>query len=187
MELKTYIEAFKKYIVFIIALTIMGGILAFFITSNFKPGYSLSQTFFISPPNISQETSAEDPNYFAQEKARNFTDTAVAIIDSQDFKSTVLNGSQSLSVRKLSPQVIRLTVVSTSSSDATRLMQQIPTQFNSKLSTLQPDSPIFIKEIAPAPQPALVKADRRIFTVAGLILGFAFAFFALSLKFYIKT
>ena len=188
MELKDYIQTFKKYTVFILILTAIGGLLAFVITSNIKPGYALSQTFFISSPASTEETNlSQNPDYFAQEKARNFTDTAVAILDSQDFKSLTVKEGQSLSVRKLSPQVIRLTTTSANPQETKTLMQKIPQEFNSKLSTLQPGSKISIKELAPVGQPSLIQADRRIFTLGGLALGFTLAIFALSLKLYLKS
>lgn len=187
MELKTYLKDFEKFKIFILTTVIIGGLLAFIISSNTQSGYSLSQTFFISSNIIkkSEDLSANE-DYFAQEKARNFTDSAIAILESEDFKSKVAEDGQSFSVRKLAPQVIKITSSASDPQGASLLMAKIPNQFNLKISSLDENSPLALKEISPAKDPSFIKADKKIYTIAGLVLALALALFTVSLKTYFK-
>lgn len=187
MELKTYLNAFGKFKIFIISITATGTLLAFVVASGSKGGYSLNQTFFISPNKVDQqESQGLNPDYFAQEKARNFTDTAISILDSEDFRSQISSSGQTFSVRKLAPQIVRVTAVAQDSQGASRLMAEIPNQFNSKIASLDQNSPVIIKEISPAKSPTFIKADRKIYVAAGTVLGLALAFFTVSLKIYFR-
>ena len=187
MELKTYFKAFEKFKIFIISVAVIGGVIAYISASSVKSGYSLSQTFFLSSPKSQQtEVLSQNSDYFTQEKARNFTDSAISILDSSDFRSLVAGSGQGFSVRKLSPQVIRITTTSSQSQEAKELMGKIQTVFNLQISSLDENEPVSLKEIAPSKDPTFIKANRRVFTAAGVALGFALALFTVSLKIYFR-
>lgn len=184
MELKEYLKIFRKYLALIAALSFIGMSLAFAFARRIPQGYQDSQTFFISPQSAAIQMYE---GYYGQEKARNFTDTAVAILDSPDFKSEVQGTNEAISVRKMAPQVVRLTATSKSSAAAKNLLDKTVNSFNSKLQSLSgSQAQIQLKAIGRAQGPSTVAVNRKVFALVGLIAGFAFATAAISLKTYFK-
>lgn len=185
MELRQYLKILQKNIVFILTISLSGAILAVLVTRSLPSGYQKSQTFFLSQP---EGEAGQLPEYYAQEKARNFTDTAVAILDSPDFKREVVSPGQDLAIRKTAPQIIRITIAAQSSQSAQELMASVTNTFNSKLATLlQNQGGISqLKEIGVSQDPERKVMDKKVFTISGLILGFAAAITAISLKTYFK-
>src|SRR3990167_8112945 len=107
MELKDFLKILKSYLAVIIVLAIVGAAGGFYSTRYFSSGYHHIQDFFLVDPSV-QSISVENiksENFFTQEKARDFTDTAIAILESPDFKSENIGTGDELIVRKLAPQV----------------------------------------------------------------------------------
>lgn len=175
MELKEYLKVYKKYWVLIIIIAVLSAVLAFFYSRQLPTGYKNSQTFFLSP----QTGSTNLETFHAQEKARNFTDTAVAIISSPDFKSQITTGGESLAVKKLAPQVLQITTFSTNPENSKILTKKAISLANEKFSTN-------LVEVESALEPADVAQKKYIYVLAGLVAGLAFAIFAISLKTYFK-
>lgn len=197
MELKEYLKVFKKYFAFILLVGLTGALIAYISTKSLPRAYSLTQTFYLaaltstpgrSEPALQSQDIYSYEGYYAQEKARNFTDTAVAILDSDDFKSDVGEDSQNLAVRKMAPQVIRLTASAPNSQSAQKLMSKTINIFNEKSVTLADSR--FVLSLKPisshVPGPSRDQIDKKIITVFGLLLGFAFATFVVSLKTYFR-
>ena len=187
MELKVYITLLKKYLAFII-LCIIGGAAIGTISTNFLPqGFNLTQTFFISAPHSTAQ-AYDYEGFYAQEKARNFTDTAVAILESTDYKSQVLPQGENLTIKKLAPQIIRLTLVSKNSQNSKDLMQKSVDSFNKKFIDLAgEDNALSLKQIASSLEPSYQRSSRKIYAVGGAVLGTAFGVIVISLKSYFKV
>ena len=188
MELKEYIKVFKKYFAFILLVSATGALIAYIQTKSLPSGYSLTQTFYLAGPASLSSDYFTYEGFYAQEKARNFTDSAVAILDSDDFKSDVGEGSQNLTVRKMAPQVIRLTASAPNAESTQKLMTKTINIFNEKSITFADSKfSLSLKPISQkTTQPALSKINKKIVTIFGLLLGFAFATFVVSLKTYFK-
>lgn len=190
MELKQYLKVAKKYWLFIVIVSLAGVLLALFAARKMPQGISLAQAFFITPPPIQNFAQYHFEAYYAGEKARNFTDTTVAILSSADFKSQVVGPGQALQVKKLAPQVIQIKAFAPNPAETKQLMMATVNTFNAKFIFAQPlpaDPASFgLKEIAPAQEPARQAVDRRVASAAGLVLGFTFAIFVVSLKSYFK-
>lgn len=190
MELKQYLKVAKKYWLFIVIASLTGVLLALFAATKMPQGFVLAQTFFITPPAVQNFAQYHFEAYYAGEKARNFTDTAVAILSSADFKSQLVSPGQTLQVKKLAPQVIQIKAFTPKSDEAKQLMMTTTNAFNAQFVFTQPlpaDPASFgLKEIAPAQEPVRQVVDRQVQASAGLVLGFAFAIFVVSLKSYFK-
>ena len=116
--------------------------------------------------------------YYAQETARNFTDTAIAILSSHDYKTTILAPGQTLTVRKLAPQVIQVTATAAGAQETSQLIAKAIGNFNRQFTELHP--------VGQAQEPKFAAAGKKILAAAGLVLGFTFAFFVVSLKEYFR-
>lgn len=188
MELKEYLIILKKYLFFIAILAFVGAIFAYYFAASRPQGYSTNQTFYLAGPKIEDNSNYTYEGYFAQEKARSFTDTAVAILDSSDFKSTVISPGQSLTVRKLAPQVIRLTANSSTPEAAHQLVGAGASAFNTQFITLAGDQgALSLKAIGQPPPAESDRLNRRIITISGALAGAAFALLVISLKVYFKV
>lgn len=183
MELKVYLEILKKYQIFIILTVIFSALMAFIIAAKTPQLYTASQTFYILVPQSQETQEYQYEGFFAQEKAAKVTDTAVAILDSQDFKSQITGQNQSITIRKLAPQVIRLTAASQNQEDPQRLIEKTIASFNSQFS----EQSISLKGVASIPNPTLKnKIDKQIITAAGSVFGLLFALLIISFKSYFK-
>ena len=188
MELNQYIKLIKSNILIVLALSLFGMAIALLMTKSYPQGFAQDQTFFISS-QLGQDSDPNqqnnNPQYFEQEKARNFTDSAVAIIESSDFKNEVQNQQGFISAKKVSPQVVRISTSAQTPEAASSLMEKTVSSINQKLITLgQPD--LSLKPIAKAQDPSKVQINKQIFALTGLLLGFAFGILAISLKTYFR-
>lgn len=190
MEFKQYLKVAKRYWLFIAITSLTGVLLALYTARKMPQGFALAQTFFITPAPIQNFAQYHFEAYHAFEKARNFTDTAVAILDSADFKSQVVGPGEALRVRKLAPQVIQIKAFAPAAEEAKQLMMATVNVFNAKFVFVQPlpaDPASFgLKEVASVQEPTQQVIDRRLLAAAGLVLSFAFAIFVVSLKSYFK-
>ncbi|MCR4324692.1 MAG: hypothetical protein NUV69_03310 [Candidatus Curtissbacteria bacterium] len=184
MELKDYLKILRKNATFVLILMLFGAVIAILVTVKIPSGYKYSKTFFIKPGVEANNTEA----FFVQEKTRNFTDTAQAIIESADFKTEVMNSGESISVKKLAPQVLQITTFSKSKEASTSLMQKIQDSYNTKVAALEvSNQKSTLQPLGTAPEPAFTKANKIVFVTAGLLAGAAMAIFAISLKTYFKV
>lgn len=177
MELKVYLKVFKKYWPAVIILTLFGAALGYFYTRHLPSGYRATQTFFIAPAPAG-EFNIEANN--AQEKARNFTDTATAIISSAPFQSQIIPSGQTLTVKKNAPQVLTISAHAPTREEAGAVVVKSKELFNSRFGS--PGATL--EEIGPAQTPQAILGTPIIYALAGAILGFGFAIFTISLKTY---
>jgi|SRR3990172_7415119 len=186
MEIKQFLAIFKKYWLFILVFVCLGAAIAYLFTSTLPSGYRQEQLFFIS----STQENFEGYNfegYYGQEKARNFTDTAVAILESQQFQGEVSAQNANISARKITPQLIRITVTADVPEEAEKLIPEIVSNFNRKmLDLIGTNETIQIKTISP-PSPAyFVAPEKKIFIPATAAIGAIFGIFIVGLKTYFK-
>ncbi len=187
MELKQFLKIFKDNLTFIVILAFVGAIISL-ISANFLPsGYSASRVYFVVGQNGGATLNGYNfDNYFRGENARNFTDTAVAALSSPDFANTVLPGTDSLTVRKLAPQVIKITLSAHTSEDLNSNIEKIATRFNTQITELEGSSASQLRPIADATKPSFFALNKPILFVFGLILGVSVAIFILGAKNYFR-
>ena len=188
MEFKEYIKIFKKNIGVLLLLVVLGVVLALMITYKLPSGYSQTRLFYIASEKTTPQTNYDYEGYYVQQKARDFTDTAVAILESADFISEVGILPVSLSVRKVAPQVLRLTVVAKDPQDANDAIEKISQSFNAKLVNLAGYDPALqIKPIGKAQPSYFSSPNKKILGVFGGSLGFIFGILVVGLKVYFKV
>ncbi len=179
MELKEYIQVARKNIVAFLFFAILGAILGYLFAIKLPTGYSQTQLFYLAA------MSSQDSKYYTQETARNFTDTAVVILESADFKKEAqLPQSTGIAARKLAPQAISLTATAPSSEEAKDGLIKASQVFNQKMATIS--NSIELKAIAPSPQGSQVVYSKKILAAAGFLIGVIFATITVAAKIYFK-
>lgn len=184
----------RKNLLLLVACTAIVIVLAYFISAKSQSGYKLEQAFFISGTIFQEGPTAQSSvpqpydfdNYYGQEKARNFTDTAVAILQSGDFANSLSVGDAHISAQKLAPQLIKITAVSTSSSDAKFILERTVLEFNQKMKALEPQNSPRLSPIGIPQEPVLNRIGPKIALLAGVAFGLALSTFLIALKTYFK-
>ncbi len=188
MELREFAKVIKKYLVFIIILAAIGAAIGFFSIRFFPSGYQQSRIYFIGQ----KQDSAKSPNlgsegYYLQEKLRNSTDALVAILQSGDFQKEAIVAGDQLQVRKVSPQIIRLTYISADRQNATANLDHVVDKFNIKITVLgESTQAAQLKTVGTPQQPVFSKFNKLSLLLAGSILGVVFALFVVGVKEYNK-
>lgn len=194
MELNQYLKIIRRNLLFIAATTAIALLLGNFVSRQIKHGFALEQSFVLitvagQPPNVQPNqpsTYYDYSGYFEQEKARNFTDTAVAIFQSQDFARTIISPTSSVTVQKSAPQVLKVTINSQNISEAKFDMDRLTLQFNQKLLSLSPQDSLQIVPIGTPQEPVLSKFDPKIITAASALLGTTISIALIAIKSYFK-
>jgi len=188
MELREYIRLLRKNIGAVIVLVLFGALLSLLISAKLPSGYSQSQTFYIVAPKETSREFYDYEGYFGQQKARDFTDTAVVLLGSDDFRREVNISDVSLTARKVAPQVIKLTTTAKSASEAKDALEKTSQSFNQKLVSLAgQDQALQIKPVGQVQPGYFTSPNKKILAVFGASLGFVFAVLVISLKTYFKV
>ena len=190
MELREYLKILKKYLLFIIIWMLLGALLAVIVVKSTGRGTSWQQNFLVVVPSEPLSVSGQNfryEGYFAQEKAANFTDTAVAVLTSVDFTGPFLPAGYSLSSRKVAPQLVRITAVGVSEAETKRLIAEAAGRFNQKMAEWQSPSPPRLVAIAQDPKPASAPPRKVVVSVFGAVVGTTFALTIIALKTYFRV
>jgi capsular polysaccharide biosynthesis protein len=187
MEFREYLKILKKNFLLIFILGIAGFLVSFVTVKKLPTGYEKSQLVYVVIPKIAQNQTYNFEGYFSQEKARNFTDTAIAILESPDFSGEILTPGEALNIRKVAPQVIRITAVANDSQSADSLITKTITGFNQKMFALtNEDQQPQIKLIGKSQPAVFTGQNPKIITAFGFLAGVFFAIFVISLKTFLK-
>ena len=187
MELRIYLKIILKNLPIILLFAIGGSLIAFLITAKTASGVQLAQLFYIAEPQGSSSASYRYEGYYAQERARNFTDTAVSILESPDFATLVKDSPGSIQVRKMAPQVIRVTASATSETQTASLINAAAGAFNQKMAPLSPAEPLTLKAIGNGPQAVFSGPTRSVSMASGFLLGTLFALLVVGIRTYLKV
>jgi len=186
MDLKEFAKIIKNNTPTLALFAVIGSLVAFSITTKIKSSVELEQLFYIETTYEAPQAEYRFDGYYAQEKARNFTDTAVAILSSSGFVGE-LNTEGTITVRKMAPQVIRLNVQSSSSQAANQKLTEAVLRFNQKMLVLQKENPHQLKAISLSPKSVFSGPTKKISAVLGFFLGGIFALLVVGLKVYFKV
>ena len=201
MELKDILKMLNKRRTEIGLFVLCGGFLG--VAVSFLPGkFKTELSYFVG--RIADKPSAEFftyEGYYAQQTAQSYTNTAVALLESQDLKRAVLNElqlpvtdnnirklSKSYRVAKNGPQVITLTVTDYNYDKSINTFTVISKKFliaSEKVSTGS-DENISVSPLADSP---VIRQEQRpffYFVAGGLLFGLAFSLLKIALKEYLK-
>lgn len=185
MELEKFIKIFKKDLLVLIICVSLGLAAALIFSGLQKDGVTVQQTFYITS-RISPNTANDIyDGFYREERLRNFTDTAVSLLQTPDlFEGTDLGVV--VSTRKLSPQLIRITVKAATSQSATAAIQSTTLAFNTKMESLEKNSPLVLEPISNSPQIQKTGTNQVLMAASGLGAGLILGIFLVSTKFYLK-
>lgn len=188
MELKELIIVIRKNFIYVIVLALIGLLVGYSSSRFFSSGYQHTKEYFLAEPSVSNQTGdIRSENFLQQEKSRNFTDSAIAILQSPDFQSEVLMVGDSLVTQKMAPQVIRLTYASPNNDDTLSNIERTVNHFNFKISDLSESSPAsLLKPIGSNNPPTYSALSKSSLAASGAILGVIFAIFILGSRKYFK-
>lgn len=175
MQLKDYIKILKKNIIIVVLIPLVSAAIAYALAAKMPSGYSTSQSFVIVPKDTKDDTFR---GFYQQEKSRNFTDTAVAILENQN--------PGIIQVQKLAPQIIRLTASGQDQAQTGMNLVHGTAKLNETLQNISPENPLEIKPITEASQAQKVIFNKKIITVFGTVAGLALALVVVGIKFYLK-
>ncbi len=186
MDLREYFIILKKHLVVLFAFGLLGAVVAAVGAPKVTGGVHFQQLFFIPAPKETAEELYRSPSYFAQERARNFTDTAVALISNSDFLADA-QVNASITSRKVAPQLIRLTAQAAEAQTAREAIDKTVVVFNQKMASLEEDGQaLTIKPVESQPREVFVGPTKGVATTAGAFLGVTFALIVIGLKVYFR-
>lgn len=183
MELKTFLKILKAYLVNILILASFGGVLGYYSSKISAESFQIEKTYFVRMP--SSDAANQIENLLIQNQASSQTDTAVALLESADFQGEALSVGSSLSVRKLAPQVVRLTITNSSQDNLLKDFQNLPQNFSLKTQKLNQNNLnlVSVSENNKIQQP---NVNTKITTGVGFLLGLLSALLLIGLKLYLK-
>lgn len=188
MELKKAIDLLKKDIFFLLLFAILGAIIGWQAAKFLPQGYTQSQLFFVAKAPLASPSFYNFEGYYTQETARNFTDTAVAILENRQFQNLAQESNATANIRKVAPQLINITTQSSQKENLEGLIPKLAVAFNTQIANLTKDDlPIQIKEVAPASNITYFALNPIVLSIAGIILGTTFSVFIVALKIYFKV
>lgn len=192
MEFKAYIKILRKNFWFILICVAVSAGIAYYAGRKSQNGYRLEQTYLITQTE-NRPLASDQPvqpsgfgNYYQQETARNFTDTAVSILHSSDFASLYTQAPNTITAQKVAPQLLKITIASSTGSEAKFILDRLIIGFNQNLKSWTPSNPVELKAIGLVQEPYIYGLDTKIIMIAGSVLGFALAVCVVAIKTYFK-
>lgn len=186
MELEEYLRILKKEKLTIAVIIILSVIIGFLYSVKQTPGYKVSQTFLIeatrSAVNQPEYTSGSS-TISTQEEARNFTDTAVALLKE---KNSDTPAQISVSAQKEAPQLVKIIVTAQNSLEAKLYVQKTAEIFNQKVKNLVSESIITIKPVNSEPEAIQNNFPTYIIMPLSFMAGLTLATLLISLKTYFR-
>lgn len=177
MEIKSISKLIRTYLIFILICALVGAVAGYFVSDFLTQGFAKSQTFYL----VTQK-QAQTP-----ESTSSLTDSAIGILTSPEFTQEVRNSSPdtTLDVRKIAPQVIKITSSSGETISASSALRNSQDIFNSKIKNLD-DKILELREIGLPLQATYSSYNKSLLTLTGALLGLLFAACSIFLKNYYK-
>jgi capsular polysaccharide biosynthesis protein len=187
MELKEYLRILKKEKYTLIVTVILSLAIGFIYSVNQTPGYKIERTFLIEATRsaVGKQTGspADSSMISTQEEARNFTDTAVALLKD---KSSLARPNISISAQKEAPQLIKVIVTAQNPQEAKVSLQKTTDSFNQMVRNLIQESIITLKPIGAEPEAVQNIIDINIILPLSFMAGLTLATLLISLKTFFR-
>lgn len=181
MEANQVIKIVKKNIAFLLILASVGAILGYYSNKLLPSGFKQTRVFFVA-----NSKGQEPGNFIGQDPAINFTDSAANIIPSPDFLLAAQVSQSAVEVKKLAPQLLRITVTSASPAQSQQDLSTLVASFNDKIPQLTGDDSIQLTPVGVSPQVAYFALNAKILTLFGALLGTISAITILAVFQYLK-
>lgn len=200
MELKELIKKIRKYRKTIAASLVVGliiGILSYYI----PPKYVTRGSLYVKRDTDQSTDFFTYEGYYAGQAAQAYTNSLVAIIESQDIKKTVLEElnipvtgrnlrklGNAITVKKTGPQVIEISVKEKNrelSSEVWKIITKT-TIDTSRVLNESSDNNLSVNTISSEPLIEETYRSMYTFAFAGIIIGISVGFLIVSIKEYFK-
>lgn len=181
MELKDLLKIVKSNLIVLILTAALGAVLAGALSVRQPAGVKAQALIYVNIEMPQTQSVYTYDGYYTQERARNFTDTAATLIQESNLGAN-LGPKDSYSVKKLAPQILRLTVYSTNQQGAFDVLKKVEDAAGAKVSKLT-NGEINLK-IVDEPRASGFGPSRKIYILAGVVAGLAFAILVVSFKTY---
>lgn len=186
MEFKQYLKILKANVAIIVIFTLAGLVVSLFASTKVSYPYKQTQLIFLQTHGDENTASQNYNGYYAQEKARNFTDTAVSIINSSDFQTENKVRQSAIDAKKLAPQLIRLTASAPNAQNQSEALSESIGTLNSKIKNVTGENFIEAKPLSTPSRATYSAPDKKIMVFAGTLAGFIFALCTIAAKTYFK-
>lgn len=200
MELRDVFKKIRKNRKTLIVCTLFGlvaGVIFHFLPSN----YIASGSFYITRKENNSESFFTYEGYYSQQTATTYTNSVVALAESEDVKKQVLNTlnisvnghnirkiNRSMSVKKKGPQIINITFKDKDLNRAKKIWEEISNVLikTSEEINLAGDRELAVVKISKEPFVKQFYKPISITSVAGILFGFSLGMLLISLKEYFK-
>lgn len=177
MELKDILKIAKQNILFILTITILGAAIGLLSTRFLESGFEKSQYFFLKE---------ESPAFQEASIQENLTESATQILKSPDFTRELAQVPFKIEATKIAPYVVRVTVISQTTTETEQILAIIPTKFNSKIQELVPQGRYLLVSVGNPPETSHNVLNSKILAIVGAILGLVLSLVTLSVYKFFK-
>lgn len=180
MEARVVISVlFRHWIIIFFAVVI--GLLGGFLYSLLQRETYVASVMLYLKPRIDLESQEKD--YFAQLRSRDFTETLVALLSSEDSQK---EAGVAFKPRKVAPQLIKISTVALSESEVKEDIEEARVFSENKLNKLAGEADPFLSLTKVSKEPFISKTSTKpiLSTIVGLFLGFTLGAVFVALKVY---
>ncbi|MCL5411257.1 MAG: Wzz/FepE/Etk N-terminal domain-containing protein [Patescibacteria group bacterium] len=199
-ELKDLVKVVGKYRPLFVFLILVGGGGAFIVSALLPVKYEAATTVYVGrEPQKPVDQYYTYDGFYSQQASMQYTDTVVGLLKTPDVYRTALEkgGGEQISaleflnsteVRKVSPQVINISVVRKEKEESRRLLTTLSQTVSEKIKSLnqQGDNNFFVSSVKADPLVTTIKQNYLLNTFVGMLLGMVFGFSIMGLVEYLK-
>jgi capsular polysaccharide biosynthesis protein len=200
-ELKELLKLSKKFKVLLISLLVLGGLGATIISSLIPTKYIASTTLYIGrEPQKPGEDYYTYDGFYSQQASREYTDTVVGLLKTSDIYRSALekletkdvSASEFLSsanVRKVSPQVISVSVTREDREEANKFLVVLSQTVAEKSKSLNQlgDKNFFVGTVNAQPLVTISKVPTLLNGLVGALLGLVVGMALVALYQYLRV
>ena len=204
MELKEFIQIFRKYLRFIFAFGLVFGFLGAAFFYFYPKSYKAAGSFYVARV-INGDTPLGDftyEGYYAQQAGTNYTETFIGLLESVDVRKAVLESmgvqvneaslrkaARVIDVKKTAPQIVTLAVKAPQPETAKEVWQtfsNVAVEISVTLNDFAGDPMVSVFQVSPEPVVYETFNNLYVDILAGLTLGLLLGSFTAAFKEYLS-
>lgn len=180
MDARIVISALVRYWVILVFFSLFGLLGGILYSLSERGSYTASILFYLKP-RVS--LGSEEKDYFAQLRTRDFTETLVSFLSSEDFQNEAQVG---IRARKVAPQLIRISAIANSQEEAVANIQKARFFAENQVTEIAGEADPFLNLNALSKSPSIAKFSPKpvLNMIVGLLFGLTLGAMVISLKIY---
>lgn len=180
MEAKIVISVLFRHWIILFFCALVGFLGGFLYGRSQRETYTASILLYLKPR---VDSTREEKDYFAQLRTRDFTETLVALLSSEDSQK---EAGVAFRPRKSAPQLIKISTVSLSEDKAKADIEKAIVFGENKVGVLAGEADPFLSLDRVSKDPSISKSQPKsiLTTIVGGILGFILGAVFVALKVY---